>query len=57
MTNSKNKLNWENAASGLPLGGFSGDEDFYLEYVESLTEGDIRPIVIQDYKEEENELF
>ena len=41
------------ADSDCPLGGFSGDEDFYLDYVESLTEGDIRPIVLKDYNEDE----
>lgn len=36
-----------------PLGGFTGDEEFYLEYVESLTEGDIRPIILKNYIEGE----
>ncbi len=45
--------NPQSAGSACPLGGFTGDEEFYLEYAESLTAGDIRPIVIKDYVEEE----
>ena len=43
----------EGAGNACPLGGFSGDEDFYLEYVESLMEGDIRPIILKSYIEGE----
>lgn len=30
----------------------SEDENFCLEYAESLVEGDIRPYVLKDYKKE-----
>ncbi len=47
----------QSAGSACSLGGFTGkftgDEDFYLEYAESLAAGDLRPIVIKDYVEEE----
>ena len=52
MTNNINALKEKMLDPALPLGGFTGDEEFYLEYVESLTEGDIRPIVIKNYVEE-----
>lgn len=42
----------QSAGFACSLGGFTGDEDFYLEYAESLTVGDIRLLVIKNYVEE-----
>jgi len=43
------------------INGFKGDEKFYIAYCESLTEGDLRPILLDDFNAEEaggeNELF
>ncbi len=60
MTNKKSlprEKTLQNADYESVLEGFTGDEDLYLEYAESLTAGDIRPIVIKDYVEEKNELL
>lgn len=53
MTN-KNIKNgiFPNSGVNEPLSAFTGDENFCLEYAESLAEGDLRPIVIKDYVEE-----
>lgn len=40
---------------GAPFGGFTDDENFCPEYGESLVEGDIRPLIIKDFNEENEE--
>ncbi len=56
MTSNKKKLycnkNLQNPISKGFQSGSQNDKEFCLEYAESLAEGDIRPIVIENYVEE-----
>lgn len=56
----KNNLSPGPDEAGKPFGGgfFGYDpkgDDFCLDYAESLAEGDLRPIILEDFKEGEDD--